>query len=222
MNLAEMIEFVRQHADTDATDAPDANLTVYARAAYNDIKRRVPQWNDNRGQDTLTTVAGVTAYPLASTTYFSVGNLEYVTSVSGPSDRLIYIPWSEYLELKDGTDVDTTASEPWYYTVRNATLYLYPDPAAVKSFTVYGYTKFSTWPSGSDEPDLPREFDEPICWYMLAKYFLAQEDVELARMYMADYEQVVNRFIAYQMRSNSNQPRVKGGLRAKGRMTYRD
>lgn len=205
MNLSEMITFVREHADTDATDAPDSNLTVYARAAYNDIKRRVPQWISKHTSDTLSTTASTSGYALSGLT---TGNLEYVTGVVGPTDILMKIDWPRYLELLDGPDITYTTAEAIYYTVDNGTLYLWPTPSASSTaYTVYGYDTHNAWPSGSTEPDLPREFDELICWYMLGRYYMAQEDVELARLYLQDYEIGVNRQIAAMMRQD--QPRVR-------------
>lgn len=219
MNLSEMITFVRTHADTDSTDAPDASLEVYARAAYNDIRRRVSQWIDNSDQDTLTTVADTASYALSGLTN---GDIEYVTGVVGPTETLQYVTWDHYLQMEDGPDVDYSTSEADYYTVRNDTIWLFPKPSSAGvAYTVYGYRGFNTWPDGSAEPDLPREFDEVICWYMLSRYYMAQEDVELAQLYLRDYETGVNRFIAAAMRQDSHSPKIWGGARPR-RMGYAD
>jgi len=206
-----MITFVRRHADTDAVDAPDSNLEVYARAAYNDIRRRVPEWVDNHVSDTLAVSSGVAAYALSGSA-FSTKNVEYVTSITGPSENLVYIPWSVYLEMLDGPDVDYSTREASWYTVKGDAVYLFPTPAtAGVEYTVYGYRSFTSWPSGSDEPDLPREFDEVICWYMLGMYYRAQEDISMSQLYMAQYEQGVNRFIASSMKQDSHSPKIFGG-----------
>ena len=210
MNLSEMITFVRTHADTDETDAPDSSLTVYARAGYNDIRRRVAQWTDNHVSGTLTTVADTAGYALSALT--GSYSLEYVTGISGPTEKLDYVTWDEYLYMVEGDDIEYSVREPGCYTIKNDTIYLFPTPSVSGvTHTVYGYRAFADWPSGSDEPDLPREFDEVICWYMLSKYYMAQEDVELASMYSQMYEVAVNRFIASSVRQDSHSPRIFGG-----------
>lgn len=215
MNLSEMMTFVRTHADTDTTDAPDSTLTVYARAAYNDIKRRVSQWIDNSTSATLSTTTGTAGYALSGLTIAS-GTMEYVTGIMGPTEKLDYVTWNEYLEYEDGADVDYSTREALYYTVRNNTIYLWPTPSSSAiQYTVYGYRTFTDWPSGSDEPDLPREFDEVICWYMLSRYYMGQEDLELSQVYLRDYEEGVNKFIRYAMRQDAHSPKILGGSRRK-------
>lgn len=213
MNLSEMSVFVRTHADTDEIDAPDSTMTVYARAAYNDIRRRVSQWIDNTTSATLTTVADQPSYTLAGLTGATI---EYVTGIVGPTEKLTYITWDNYLEFEDGPDIDYSNYEAQYYTVRNGIIYLFPKPSSASvSYTVYGYRAFTDWPVGSEEPDLPREFDEAICWYMLSRYYMSQEEPELAGLYLRDYETAVNRFIASSMRQDSHSPKILGGSRRK-------
>ena len=208
MNLSEMTTFVRTHADTDSTDAPDSTLTVYARAAYADIRSRVHQFLDYESSDTFTSVANTASYALSGMT---AGTLDLVSQVVGPTEVLQYVPWSTYLQMLEGPDISHTTTEADYWTVRGGSLYLYPTPSAATAYTVYGLRKETDWPSGSAEPDLPREFDEVICWYMLFRYYQAQEDLELAQLYLRDYETAVNRFVEMQMRSDVHRPRVLHG-----------
>lgn len=213
MLYTEMKTFVRTHADTDEVDAPDTTLDVYARSAYNDIRRRVHQWIDNSTSTTFTTTADTSSYALGA----MVGDtVEYVTGVVGPTEKLTYITWDQYLEFEDGPDIDYSNYEAVFYTVRNDVLYLFPKPSSTGvTYTVYGYRAFNDWPNGSVAPDLPREFDEAICWYMLSRFYMAQEDFEAAQMYMRDYEVSVNRFIAAAMRQDAHSPRILGGSRRK-------
>ena len=224
MNLNDMKVFVRTHADTDETDAPDSSLELYARAAYRDIYRRISQWVDLNTSDTLTTTASTAGYALSGAG-FTNANLEYVTGIVGPSEKLVYVTWDQYLEMLEGPDVSYSTREALWYTVNNNTVYLYPTPSTSSvAYTVYGYRTFNDWPSGSTEPDLPREFDEVICWFMLAMYYKAQEDVELSQLYMMQYETAVNRFVGFQMRRDAHRPRILGGhrkFRSHG-MTYPD
>lgn len=197
MNLSEMSSFLRQQADTDATDAPDTTLTVYARAAYRDIQARVFPWPDKKVSYTVVTAAGTAAYDLSA---FSSVDMEFVVSVADSDDVLMYVTPEQFRELS----VEMTGSgSPTVYTVDRSQLKLWPTPASIITFTVTGYRDFAEWPAGSEDPDLPRGFDEAICWYMLARFYQAQEDLELSQTYMRDYEIAVNQQISKAMRTSS-------------------
>lgn len=208
MNLSEMSTFVRTQADTDDTDATDAALTVYARAAYNDIIARVFPWPDNRKTYTFSTVAGQNQY-LFST--FAPTDLEYVIGVSTADDQLNWISREELVDLQAGSSV--TSATPQFFATAATSLWLWPTPSSVQTVTVDGYRSFNAWPAGSSEPDLPRAFDEPICWYMLSNYYLAQEDLELAQMYRQMFDDGVNTQIQSALRTSSasSGPRLFGG-----------
>lgn len=198
MNLSEMMEFVRAQADTDPTDAPNSTLEVYARAAYRDIQARVFPWPDKKVTYTLHTVAGTEGYDLAALT--GGADLEFVVSVSSSTDVMMYVTPEQFRNLS--TEASGQGS-PSVYTVDFGEIRFWPTPNGVATFNVSGYRSFVEWPSGSDSPDLPRGFDEPICWYMLARFYKAQEDLELASDYLRDYEVGVNQQIAKAMRNSS-------------------
>lgn len=197
MNLSQMASFVRAQADTDVDDAPDTTLEVYARAAYRDIQARVFPWPDKKVAYTVSTVADEASYALST---FSVSDMEYLVSVVADDDVLMYVSPAQYRELS--TEL-TSSGTPTVYTVDAGVLKLWPTPSGVVSVAVTGYREFVAWPAGSAEPDLPRPFDEAICWYMLARFYQAQEDLELAAGYMRDYEVSVNQQIARAMRTSS-------------------
>lgn len=213
MNYNEMKTFVRTHADTDTTDASDTILDVYAKAAYNDIRRRLGVWDEYHGSDTLTTTASTVSYALDGSGFASQ-NLEMVTSVVGGTSVLTFIPWDIYLEMRSGTDSTHSTAEADWYTVKDGSVYLYPDPSnSTETYTVYGFTTWTDWPAVGGDAPLPDEFDEPICWYMLAKYYQSQEDLELAQIMMADYERGVERMLTYAQRKDAHRPRIFGGRR---------
>ena len=209
MNLSDMNTFVWAQADTDSTDAPSSVLEVYARAAYRDIIARVFPWPDNRKNFTFTATVNQPAYLFTS---MSPADIEYAISVVGPTSVLNWISKEELLDMQAGS---TSSGTPVYYAVDSTSLYLWPAPAEAEAYTVVGYRSFAAWPAGSAEPDLPRAFDEPICWYMLSKYYLAQEDLELSQMYQALFDAGVDQQIASALRSSSSSagPRIFGGVK---------
>lgn len=220
MNLSEMQDFVRAQADTDVSDAPDAVLSVYARAAYRDIQARVFPWPDKKVAYTLATVPGLFGYPLSGLP--GPGDLQFVVSVASQTEVLMYVTPEQMRELRAGSSASGT---PTVYTVDFGEIRFWPTPGDVTTFAVSGYRAFRDWPSGSDEPDLPRGFDEPICWYMLARFYQAQEDLELSQTYLRDYETAISQQIGSSLRSSSVTagPMIFGGdPRLKVGLSYRD
>lgn len=193
-----MATFVRAQADTDTDDAPDSTLEVYARAAYNSIKAMVWPWPLNETSGTFPTAAGTAGYLLNA--LVGAPDMQYVTSVSRSDEVLDYVSPEVFRNL---TAEQGSTGTPRVYTVDQSQIKLWPTPSGVATYTVTGYREFADWPSGSDEPDLPRGFDEAICWYMLSRYYQAQEDLELAQMYMRDFDASVSVQIAAALRGSS-------------------
>ena len=174
MNLASMAVFVRAQADTDSQDAPDTSLEVYARAAYRDIIARVFPWPSKKVSYTFSTVASQSSYAFSA---LSAANLEYLVSIASGDDVLMYVTPEQYRELSTGLSGSGT---PTVYTVDNDSIKLWPSPGGVTAFTVTGYRAFAE-----------------------ARFYQAQEDLELSQMYMRDFEVAVTQQITRSMRTSS-------------------
>jgi hypothetical protein len=213
MTLQEMYDFVRSHCDADTEDAPDANLKVYARIAFNDILSRRWGWPHLKVKYTFASVIGTSDYTLA--TLVGGADMKIVSSVSAPpagntTGRLVNITRSDadYLYGSNNTAL------PLAYLVDNETIVLVPTPSQVKTYTVRGFKKPVAWPavSTSVAPDLPEELHEAICWYMVSSYFMAQEDLDMAGRYLAEYESMVSGFMNHEMRKETTaRPQIMGG-----------
>lgn len=193
--LSEMQTFVRRHADADVEDMPNESLEVYGRIAYNDILSRRNGWPHLAVTYTLTTVANQDEYALSG---FSTTDMDIITSVVDEQNlgrRLIYMSQAD-ADIAFGIPVSATAGIAVAYTIRGNNIILYPTPGNVKQYRVRGFRAAATWPNGAGStPDLPASLHEAISWYMLSNYFLAQEDTQLAGVYMQEYEQMVDRFL---------------------------
>lgn len=213
MTLQDMRTFVRTHADADIVDAPDATLDIYGRIAYNDILARRSTWPHLSVSYTLTTVAGQGRYKLSA---LSTNNMELVASIVDTTNlgrRLIYMTESD-ADLAFGTKVSSSTQTATAYTVSDDEILLYPVPSTSgKLYTVRGFKRADVWPNGAGSiPDLPESLHEAISWFMLSNYFLAQEDVQLAGLYLQEYNQMVERFLrAETTKEFSGRPLVMGG-----------
>lgn len=208
-----MITFVRNHIDANNVDAPDSNLTVYARMAYNDILSRSTSWPHLEVAYTLNVVAGTSTYPLSGLGGGSDMDVVYsVIDSSGLAKRLVYVTRADGDLFFTATSV-VQNGDPVAYTVFNGNIVLYPTPAGSDTYTVRGFRRATTWPAGSGStPDLPTDLHESICWYMIANYYLAQEDANLSQLYLGEYMQMVDRFVRGEVTKNSRpRPTIMGG-----------
>lgn len=208
-----MVQFVRDHVDADNVDAPDSNLTVYARMAYNDILARTSAWPHLEVAYTLTVVAGQSVYPLSALSGGS--NMDVVYSVvdsTGLGKRLVYVTRADGDLFFTATSVAQNG-DPVAYTISNGNIVLYPTPAGSDTYTVRGFRSAATWPTGAGSvPDLPSSLHEAICWYMIANYYMAQEDPTMSQTYLGEYMQMVERHLRGEVGKNSRpRPAIMGG-----------
>ena len=212
MSLQDMRDFVRNQADAEIVDAPDVTLDVYARLAYNDIHSRcnLPTLQVTYN---VTTVAGQKEY--AFTTIPS-GDLDRITSVVDLTNlgrRLVFMTKSD-ADVIYGSPVGMTSDLATAFAVENGKLTIYPTPqTSGKVYSVRGIRNPTAWPtSAGSVPDLPASLHEAVAFYMLAMYYLSQEDTNLHQVYLGDYERMVERFIRNEsFRDFSNRNNVMGG-----------
>lgn len=207
MTLEQMRAFVRTHADADTADAPDETLDVYARIAYNDILARRNGWPHLATTQTLTTVAGQREY------VSPVDLLSAVIDTTSIGRRLIFITPQD-ADVAFGIPVGVSSGVATAYSVSYNTISLYPTPGVSgKTYAIRGFRAPDSWPGASGSaPDLPDALHEAICWFMLSSYFMAQEDTQLAGVYMGEYNQMVDRFVRNETtREYQARPLVMGG-----------
>lgn len=217
MTFDEMCAFVRTHADADTIDAPTSSLMVYARMAYNDILARRSGWPHLEVAYTLTTAANQPEYAF---TTFSSADLDVLTGVIDNTNigrRLVAITRSDADLLYSNTSV-VGASNAVHYTLRGSNVVLFPTPTSIRTYLVRGYRTAVAWPTTAGSiPDLPRVFDEVICWFMLSQYYLSQEDAALASMYMNEYQQQADRWVRSEnMKTQTFKPNIMGGANVGG------
>lgn len=216
LTLSEMQEFVRRHADADAEDAPNSSLEVYGRIAYNDILSRRNGWPHLAVTYDMTTVASQAEYDLSG---LSTTDMDIVTSIVDQVSlgrRLVYMSQAD-ADIAFGGPVNATSDLAVAYTLRGSQVVLYPTPSAIKTYRVRGFRTAATWPNGAGStPDLPAALHEAIAWYMLSSYFLAQEDTQLAGVYMQEYETMVDRHLKNETsREYSSRVVTMGGQNAR-------
>lgn len=208
MDFNEMIQFVRTHADTDDTDAPQSSLTVYARMAYNDILSRRQGWPHLEVEYTFSSTISQAQYATSS---FSTTDIDRIYGVIDnlTGERLTYV---------SRTDADIVygplaTGRPVAWTMVGEKLQLFPSPTSVRTYTVRGARRAAEWPTTAGSiPDLPAVFHEAIAWWMLSSYYLAQEDREISGTYLNEFEQIVDKHVSGESKKrHAPRPRLVGG-----------
>lgn len=212
MTLSELQEFVRTHADADIEDAPNSSLEVYGRIAYNDILSRRGSWPHLMVTYTLTTVPGQQSYSLSAMSGADMDSVHSVVDTQNLGRRLVYMSQSD-ADIAFGIPTNITSDIANAWTVVGDDIYVYPTPSTARTYTVRGVRRAATWPNGAGSvPDLPDALHEAIAWYMLSSYFMAQEDTQLAGVYMGEYNQMVERFVRSEStKEHSARVKVMGG-----------
>jgi hypothetical protein len=215
MTFDDIMTFVRAQADADVTDAPDSLLTVHCRVAYNDILSRKNAWDHLEVSYTQTMTAGVDTYPF--TGFTGGADMDRIYSVrylnGGLSHRLTYMT-REDAEIMFGLVAQTGL--PTAYTVWNGQLQVFPAPSDAYVLTIRGFRDPAAWPTSvGSVPDLPVEFHDAIAWYVLSGYYTSQEDLQMAGLYMNEYQQQIDRMLAGVASKNQMpRPMIMGGQSA--------
>jgi len=221
---SDMFAFVRLQADADTTDAPDTNLTVYARMAYNDILSRRAAWPHLSVEYTLNTSIGVQDYAFSAIGSNDLDRITSVTSTSNLGTRVVYVTPTDAVLYFGSPAAPQSIQATCYTIVGNSTLRLYPKPSSVQTYQIQGFRTAASWPAAAgSSPDLPRSFDEAICWFMLSKYYLSQEDQALSSQYMAEYDALVEKHVRNEtLKRYDPRPNVMGGNNRNFTPTFMD
>lgn len=209
-----MCTYVRLQADADINDAPLGTLTVYARMAYNDILSRRRGWPHLEVAYTLTTVGAQASYALSALNVTGMDSVTAIVDNQIVGSRLFYTTRSD-ADWYYGNPTAPSATNATAWTMSgDQTIVLFPTPATSgKTYTVRGFRSETSWPTTAGSvADLPRVFDEPICQFMLAQYYMSQEDIGNYQTYLQHYEMQVSRFVKSETtKSNAPRPLVVGG-----------
>jgi hypothetical protein len=215
MTFDEIMTFVRAQADADTVDAPTSLLQVHCRVAYNDILSRKNAWDHLEVSYTQTMTPGVDTYLLSGFT--GGADMDRIYSVrylnGGLSHSLTYMTRDD-AEIMFGLIAQTGL--PTAYTIYNGKLQVFPAPADAYVMTIRGFRSAADWPNGVGSiPDLPADFHDAIAWYALSGYYTSQEDLQMAGMYMNEYQQQVDRLLSGIAGKNQKpRPMIMGGQSA--------
>lgn len=140
-------------------------------------------------QKEFNSVSGTEAYALPSDFGKSISLRDLSLTVEGELERLVTI---EELD-----NANRTEGIPTSYIIDGSSIYLYPKPNVVRSYSL----RYSIIPSEiaaeeSKNPNIREDFYHLIEIYCLYKAFQKEGDIEMKNDYKSEYELGVRRFAA--------------------------
>lgn len=200
MILAEIRDAVRVQLDLpDEEDLPTSLLDSYIAEGFNNIINREARWPFLQTQWVVQSVADVPSVVLPA----DVGSIDSVVRGGVVLDHVAHSDAEERF--------GDFAGSPEMYSVWGGSLYFWPRPTGVDSYTIRGWRLASeAWVSAAgSEPDTgaERRLDRALVHYACYRAYSQQEDPELAEFYRVSFERVVGEAAEAIMR-----PRFHGKL----------
>ena len=209
ITLTELRAQVRDMADLDETDLPDALIDQFAREGFQRIYALERRWPILQETYTFNTVANQREYTVST-----IGDIREIISVVDTSTqgaRLTLIDYNQAEEIWLG-NLDV-ASRPYFYSFWDKKLQLWAKPDIVYPMTVRAFRNpVYTWLTNISEAiDLDEWFHAILPYFVLARVYQRQEDAELSMMNMKSFEEGVAFARRDLMKASSAQPVVMSG-----------
>lgn len=209
MTLTDIRSMVRSISDLDTTDIPNSLIDDFAKEGFQRIVSLERRWPFYQESYTFSTVANTRAYTIST-----IGDIREVISLvdtSTSGSRLTMIAYDNAEEIWLGnTDV---ASRPYFYSIWDAKIHLWPKPNAVYPITLRGYRNptYTWYTSTSVAVDIDEWFHVLLVYFVLSRIYQRQEDPELSAMYLRSFEEGVVMARRDLMKTPSAQPLLLSG-----------
>lgn len=187
MSPTALRDFVRTHLDVDSTELPNSLLDVFLIDGFN----RVIGWFDESPsfyevEYSFDTIASTQAYNLDTTSgLISPTPLQFIHDVRGPTWSLQ--PADHRGMRKLYRTESAPAGTPTRFSIYGRTLYLWPPPATVRTYTITGLRQPQDWLTSSAPPDCPNDFHELIAFWALNRGYAQQDDPQMASFYRDEF-----------------------------------
>ena len=211
ITLAQLREQVRDIADLDTSDLPNSLLDNFAKEGFQRIYSLERRWPYLQESYTFNTVVNQREYTIST-----LGDIREIISVvdsSTSGNRMTLIDYNNAEEIWLGnTDV---ASRPYFYSFWDKKIQLWPKPDNVYPIVARAYRNpVYTWLANVNEAiDIDEWFHALLPYFVLARVYQRQEDIELANAYMRSFEEGVGLARRDLMKSSSAQPVIMSGGR---------
>ncbi len=221
MDLADIRSFIREHMDSDEEELPNSLLDRFIANASSKVDSYSRTWDFRAVEYSFTTVVGQRTYDLDTTSGMTnPAPLADVVAIQGPTFELRPAD-HRAMRLRFPANSDSASTPEWFSTW-GRTLYLWPKPASITTFTVLGYRQQVDWITGNGLPDFPTELHELIAWWALNRTYVFLDDPELADFYREEFDRELRIRSRAHITSGDAQPLiVNGGTRGGGPLPFR-
>lgn len=203
MNRVDIRSTVREITELTSDDVSDTVIDLYARDGFERIINLERRWPSYEMSATLTTVANTQTYTVASVdaTFREIVSLWETTQ----GERLDLIGH----ETAEAAWLPTSTGRPECFSKWEDTLYLWPKPSSVYTYTARGYRKpISWWENDATEIDIDERLHMAVVYFVISRLYQLQEDPELSGFYAQTFAEAVTSAHRDIMRPPSARPLV--------------
>jgi len=173
MTLQNIRDYVYNWMQIDSSDLPTSTLDTMIAQAWWRIINSERRWSFYEKQATFSTVASQQTYSLAGLTN---DTHTWADIYSIESDTHMLRPLSHRHAQRMYAAGNNTSGRSYYFSVRNAAVYLWPIPNSVIVHTVVGWRRPTDWIGDASEPDCPEDFHSLIAQGALYLAYTQQDD----------------------------------------------
>jgi len=188
MNLSAIRSYVYSFLDIDSNDLPQAVLDVLIGQAWDRIIRSERRWSFYEQTGTFVTAAGQQEYPLETLTGTPTASYPWrdVVDISDP----IWGPMRPlaHVSARRKFTRSNVSNRPQSFSFHRNSVWLWPIPNSVKTYTVDGYRKPIDWIAANGAPDAPDEFHPLVAQHALSLAYGQQDDPSGAEQTMARFD----------------------------------
>lgn len=188
MNLQELRDAVRAQLDTDEDELPNTLVNLFLNDAYARTIQMEERWPFFESSWSLSSVADTSAYTLDTT-------ISALVQVLDTASDFVLAQLDHAVATRAYGDGSASSGVPTYWSEWAGSIYLWPRPNTVRTYSLIGYRKPTDWiaAGASSEVDADSRLHLPLYYYAVSLVYAQQEDDILEAMYMNRYVQSVAR-----------------------------
>jgi len=213
--VAEFRSWLREYGQVDTADVSDTMIDTWLKEGVRVVAQARADWPHFEAIGTITTADGTASYAFPTNTDGGSSNSTFrsIVSVQAPN---WYLGWIGHREAQEQYLASSGSNEgvPLFWSTWGSKIYLWPVPDAIYTLNVRGYRKLYTWyASAASTPDLPDEFEDALQEWLLVKFYLQQNDSDMATNHRRNFEFLLEQIAHDQVRGPQFPIVLNGGRR---------
>lgn len=188
MNRSDIRTQARAITELDTSDVSDTVLNLFIKEGYIKMLNLEHRWPWLEYTADLVVNVNDVDYPGQFAVFKEITS---VTDLSGNGTRLTRIS-HEMAEQMFIADTDVSSANPWFWSVWNSILYIWPKLSGSLSVRLRGYRAHTAWYNDdTTQVDAAAALHEPLVYYAVSQLYAMQEDVQMSQFWMSKYDEAV-------------------------------